>query len=263
MNRLMKSVFLILILLCLGFVGFSITHGVQNNKVISNKSEIKVVRKGDLEVTISGTGYVSPNLSVEIKCKASGEVRKLPFDVSDYVSKGDLLLELDPIDEDNNVRKAEVDLLVVESRLSQAKHNIKVAEKSLQVNRDKANANLKKMKALALNEEAKASRLKTLLAKKLVSLEDWQNAKTLAINASCEEDQAIIEIENLEVEKLGLEVKRQDVMIAKAEVEAKKINLFIAKQRLKETKIISPMNGFVSARNVQNGQIVSSGINNV
>ena len=58
-----------------------------------------------------------PNLEVEIKCKASGEIVKLPFDVSAPVKKGDLLVQLDPVDEERSVRRAEVSLAVSKARL--------------------------------------------------------------------------------------------------------------------------------------------------
>jgi hypothetical protein len=55
-------------------------------------------------------GLRPANLEVDIKCKASGEVIKLPFDISDAVKKGELLVELDPIDEERRVKLAEADL---------------------------------------------------------------------------------------------------------------------------------------------------------
>ena len=53
-----------------------------------------------MKVTVAATGRVVSNLDVDIKCKASGEIITLPYDVSDAVKKGDLLVELDPIDEE-------------------------------------------------------------------------------------------------------------------------------------------------------------------
>ena len=50
------------------------------------------------------------NLDVDIKCRASGQIAKLPFDVSDTVKKGDLLLELDPVDQERQVQQSQASL---------------------------------------------------------------------------------------------------------------------------------------------------------
>ena len=46
------------------------------------------VERGPLRLVVASTGKVVSNLDVEIKCKASGEVVKLPFDISQPVRKG-------------------------------------------------------------------------------------------------------------------------------------------------------------------------------
>jgi len=43
------------------------------------------VERGPIRLVVASTGRVVSNLDVDIKCKASGEVTKLPFDVSDIV----------------------------------------------------------------------------------------------------------------------------------------------------------------------------------
>src|SRR5947207_2637179 len=73
------------------------------------------VKRGTLISSVSATGRVVANLDVDIKCKSSGTVVELPKDVSDPVKKanplvkgdkGDLLVRLDPIDEQRNVDQA-------------------------------------------------------------------------------------------------------------------------------------------------------------
>jgi RND family efflux transporter MFP subunit len=46
-------------------------------------------------------------------------------------------------------------------------------------------------------------------------------------------------------------------------VQSNQIELTLAQQRVKDTVVVAPMDGVVSARNVQIGQIISSGISNV
>ncbi len=89
------------------------------------------VERGQIESSVSTTGRVVPNLEVEIKCKASGEVIRLPYDVSDSVEKGELLIELDPVDEQRLVKQAEESLSASQARLAQARQSLLIAANNL------------------------------------------------------------------------------------------------------------------------------------
>src|SRR5436853_611821 len=68
------------------------------------------VERNNIDLRVSTTGKVISNLDVEIKSKASGQITKLPFDVSDPVTSGSLLAELDPVDENRNVAQRRAEL---------------------------------------------------------------------------------------------------------------------------------------------------------
>ena len=221
------------------------------------------VERGKIRVAVASTGRVVSNLDVEIKCKSSGQVVSLPFDVSDPVKKGDVVVQIDPVDENRLLQQAQVDLDISEARLEQARQTLTVAERTLQTDRKKADASLKSAQARAKDTAAKAERLKTLLDKKLTSAEDYETTRTAAIGAAADLDAAAIHIDEVKNQELSLELKRQDVRIAQAQVESNRINLSIAQQRVKDTIVLAPMDGVVAQRNVQIGQIISSGISNV
>src|SRR5712671_526171 len=61
------------------------------------------IERGSIFQAVASTGRVVSNLDVDIKCRASGQVVKLPFDVSQSVKKDDLLLQLDPADQTRSV----------------------------------------------------------------------------------------------------------------------------------------------------------------
>src|SRR5436853_6472512 len=67
----------------------------------------------------------------------------------------------------------------------------------------------------------------------------------------------------LKLQEIGIEVKKQDVELAKAQLESDKISLAQAEQTLADTKVISPMDGVVAALSVQKGMIIASAITNV
>ena len=226
-------------------------------------SNVKVERGKVREEVSCSSATVTSNLDVEIKCKASGEITALPFDISQTVQKGDLLVELDPIDEERSVKLAQVQLQASEAKLAQAEQNLKISIQELESSRREASANLASAEAGAQDKREKAERMAALLEKEYASEEETETAKTDAAQAKASLDLAHVSVSNLRVEEEKLELLRQDIALAKVDVEADRISLQNAEQRLKETKVYAPMAGVISDRMVQTGQIISSPTNNV
>ncbi|HOZ47542.1 MAG TPA: efflux RND transporter periplasmic adaptor subunit [Candidatus Hydrogenedentes bacterium] len=224
---------------------------------------IAVVERGAIRLSVSSTGVVESNLDVEIKCKASGEIISLPYDVSDPVDQGALLVELDPVDEQRNVRQAEVELASSKAQLAQAQKNIETAELDVVNSRRLAEAEVRSAEVNAADKQEKAARTKALLEKKYASPEELETARTAAAAAAAALDTARLKLQQVAVDEMALEVKRQDVTLAQCRVDSDTISLENAKQRLEYTKVYAPMAGVVSERLVQAGQIISSPTNNV
>jgi HlyD family secretion protein len=231
----------------------------------SEKPQEKLVevKRGSITMAVSTTGRVVANLDVDIKCKASGEIVKLPLDISKPVTKGDLLVELDPMDEERYVKQAKASLAASEARLAQAKQNVEIATRNLKTEKKKAQAALTSTEARAEDAQSKFDRVKQLLEKKLTSQEEYDTAETASIQASADLANARTRMEELETQEVAIELKRQDVYLSETQVESDKIALSTAEQRLKDTKVYAPIDGVVSVLNVQIGQIISSGISNV
>lgn len=221
------------------------------------------VKRGSLRQEVNCTGRVVSNLDVEIKCRASGQIVKLPFDVSDTVKEGDLLLELDPVDQERQVQQAEAALAASQARLEQARSTLAVAQKSLVADRLRAQAAVSAAEARARDAEAKAKREEQLMEKKYSSIEGVETAQTAAEQAKQDLKTAQAQLEMLEAMELDLETKRQQIKLAEAEVQSDHIALTLSKRQLGYTRVYAPIDGVVSARNVQIGQIIASGINNV
>jgi HlyD family secretion protein len=221
------------------------------------------VQRTDLRTSVSATGRVVSNLDVEIKCKASGEVIKLPFDVSDVVKKGDLLVELDPVDENRAVAQAVASLEASQARLATAQQNLQIAEGNLRIATAKAQAALPAAQAREADARSKAQRMQQLMEKKLASQEDFDTAQTTAAQALTELRNAELAIENLKIEEMNLELRKQDIRLAQTQVQSDQLTLDNARQRLADTKVVAPIDGVVASRDVQIGQIISSGITNV
>jgi len=228
-------------------------------------AEVKTaaVTRGDVEKTIESSGTVAANLEVEIKCRASGEIVKLPFDISDVVKKGDILCQLDPTDEKLAVRSAEADLAQTNAKLKQAKSSLREAELNLVTTGTRAASTLASAKVKSNNARAKADRQKQLVLQQLGSQEESEAAESEAAASGAELSAAEVALEEIKQQEIALESRRQDVSLADSAVVSSLIRLDQQNKQLDYTTVVSPMDGTVSTLNVQKGTIVASGTNNV
>jgi HlyD family secretion protein len=232
-------------------------------QVPQNAPQVVSAEHGPLRVFIESTGTVEPEREVEIKCEASGEIIKLPVEVSDVVKKGDLLVQLDPQDEELEVKRAQVAALVAKSKLDQAKLTLKIAQQDLANERRRSTAALASAEVQAQETEAQLERSEQLYAKKMTSQQALQAARTTHAQAAAGLEAAKISLKDLETRELQIESLRQDIRIAEQNVVTSEIDLDDARERLRETTVQSSMDGVVTARDVQVGQIISSGTSNV
>jgi multidrug resistance efflux pump len=226
-----------------------------------NPGEIVAVARGRVEKSVESSGKVVANLEVDIKCRASGEVTKLPFDISQAVKKGDLLCQLDPTDEQLAVRSGEAMVAQSTAKLAQARADLRQAEENLVTTRRKDEATLASAKVKAVNLRAKADRQKQLIVQNLGSREDCETAETDAATADAARIAAEIAIDELKQQEIQVEYKRQAVKVAEAQLQSDQVTLDNQRQQLAYTTVTSPIDGVVSALNVQKGTIVASGMN--
>ncbi len=260
----MKKFIILLLLIGLGAGGYYFWQkNAQDVDETTNKPKTTKVERGSIFSIVDTTGKVVSLRDVEIKCKSSGQVIKLPYDVSHCVKQGELLVELDPVDEQRSVQQSKVNLAASRARLAQAEQNLKIAETKLVSERKKADVALKSALARANETQAKMKRLKELVQSKLTSQSDYEAAEASAIEATSALERTKIEVEALKVDEMALEVKKNDIELAKTQVELDDIDLSKALQRLNETKVFAPIDGVVSEQKIQIGQIISSGISNV
>jgi HlyD family secretion protein len=254
------------ILLIIGlFIGGYFWYDARSGKAATTQptTATVTVAAGDIFQAVASSGRVVSNLDVEIKCKASGQIVQLPYDVSQSVKKYTLLVQVDPIDQQRAVRQAEVALNQSQAKLAQAKQNLKLAEQTLATNRLKVANQLKSTDAAARDAADKAKRRRELFEQKLISPEELQAAETAAVTAQAAYRDAQTAEQDLKTQELALELKREDIKLAEADEENDQILLATAKQRLADTTVTAPMDGVVSTLNVQAGQIIASGVTNV
>lgn len=243
-----------------GYLGFQAIEKSKNQKP---KEPVTLVKRGTLTSMVASTGRVIPNQDIEIKAKASGKVIALPFDVSDRVKKGDLLIALDPIDELPNVQQANASVSGAAHKVAQARLNYQVAQRAINTEQQRAQAAIRYAKVKAQDTQTKENRLKQLVDRQFISRDEYDTARTSSVQSYSDLNNAQVRFSELQTEKQALAVKRQDIAVAQTELQAAQVILQSANQRLKDTRLYAPIDGVVSSRAVQIGQIMSSGISNV
>jgi HlyD family secretion protein len=223
------------------------------------------VDRGPLVQSVASTGTVASNLDVQIKCRASGEVIQLgpkdrtkQFDVSDVVKKGDLLMQVDPIDELRLQQQAMAQVAQSKARLEEARQNLVVAQQQLDQARETATANASSAQAQLVDAQAKAARRKELLAQKLDTQEDYDTAADTAAQMQANVDNANVAIQQLKTQEYMLLIKEQDVKLAEAQLQSDQIALDEANQQLDYCTIQAPLDGVITTLSVEKGTIISS-----
>jgi HlyD family secretion protein len=255
---------IILVVILVGGLGAG-TYYWKNGGEAAEGPEITLVKieRGSLKQIVATTGKVVSNLDVDIKCKASGTVKTLPYDISDAVTERDVIVEIDPVDMNRIVAQSEVSLRASQARLATARQNLVVAERNLATDRDRAETALRSAEVAAADARAKADRMKQLFEKKLASQEECDTAETSATQAQGSLEGCKIKLEELKTQEQALEVQRQSVILAEGQVESDRISLDIAKAAAADCTVRAPMDGVVTDRKVQTGTIIASGVSNV
>lgn len=93
------------------------------------------LKKGDLKLSVSATGYLQPLDSVDVGSEVSGTVENVYVDYNDVVKKGQLLAELNKTKYKSGVDKSLASLAITEATLQNAQATLTQAKATIE--RDK------------------------------------------------------------------------------------------------------------------------------
>jgi HlyD family secretion protein len=224
---------------------------------------VQTVARGDLTRQVTAAGTVASNLDVDIRCRASGEVIELPFDIGDHVKKGQVLLKLDPADEIVALRQATVTMVEDRSKLEVARKTVEMGSLDLKIGTDKAAADAGAQQLKAENARRKADRQRQLLERKLASPEQYEQAESDAAQAEDDYQEAVVAQRELESQAVSLDVKREQVKQAEQQVQLDQVAVDNANLQLQYTTVVSPLDGVVSDLETQMGALISSSLSTV
>jgi len=169
------------------------------------------VERGDIKVTVTATGTVQPYLLVQVGTQVTGTIQNLLVDFNSQVKKGQLVAEIDPAP--------------FQAKVDQDKANL-----------TKAQADVIRVKAMAVQAEKELGRSRELQKKDLIS--------------GSELDAAVATYESSAAQ---VKVAEAAVAQAQAALESSQVNL-------RYCSIASPIDGIVISRNVDKGQTVAASL---
>ena len=188
---------------------------------------IEVVKIRDLEAVVSASGKIQPRRSVNVSADTVGRVVDLAVHEGDRVRKGQFLLQVDPKSLKTRVDSTTASLRTAEASLEQMRQSIETSRVQLQQTRQ----SLKRQQGLWTQQ------LTTREA-----LEKAENDVKAAESTLAErEKQVTAQASRLAQERAGLDSARYD---------------------LSKVRIESPIDGIVTRRNIEEGEMVMIGTMN-
>ncbi len=227
-------------------------------------------------------GHIDP-----ISARVSGTVLRVLADDNQMVKAGDLLVELDPKDYEIAVQRARADLADAQanaaaatvnvpltnttssSQLTAANAGVNAAEKEVdmavsrvqeaQANDNKVQADLKRLQTLVQKDEVSRQQYDAAVAAAAASRATLDAAKSAVASAQGRAAQARAQAASAGTVGEQLKVTRSRAGAAAAQVQKNQALLDMALLNLQYTKIVAPVAGILSKRNVEPGQVIQAG----
>ena len=200
-----------------------------------DSSKLAKVDRGDLAKSVVATGKIEPITKVEIKSKASGIVKKWNADAGQMVKAGTVLVELDKVEIEAQVRQAKAQLEAAE-----ASERATVAD----YERAKVDALSPDVPLLKRAHERAISMAKDGVVSQS-QLDDAQRNYEMALNKQ-------------QVAQANLGVLRAKQKQAEAQVAQARASLAQLQEQYTYYTIVAPMDGIILSRDVEIGNAVSS-----
>ncbi len=104
-KKLRLSLALLLLLVIGGGIALSLSGNQQDAPQLT-----ETIGRGDIEKYVMATGSLKPSLQVNVGAQVNGQLTKLYVKQGDRVTRGQLLAEIDPTLQQNELRKSEAEL---------------------------------------------------------------------------------------------------------------------------------------------------------
>jgi HlyD family secretion protein len=224
MSRKKKIIIALVVVVVLGSIAAANLLTKRSTAITVN---VEKIEKRDLESIVSASGKVQPKRKVAISAETMGKVVNLQVNEGDMVTKGQLLLQIDPRNLETAVQNREASLATQNSQLDQMKaqtENLRIALRQAQ-------------DALV--------RAEGLAKQGLIPREQLERAQN-----------------DVKMRETDLKVNEQSIRTQAQRIKQEEANLEIAKYDLNKVRIVAPITGLVTRRNIEEGETAVVGTMN-
>lgn len=224
MSRTKKIVIAVFVVALLGAIAYA-------NFAFKRSTGVEVtaekIERRDLEAIVSASGKIQPKKLVQISAETVGKVVNLAVAEGDTVKAGQPLLQIDPRNLETQVQNREASLATARSTLEQTRSQVE----SVKVALKQAQEDFKRQDGL------------------------WKGGLTTREAF----DRATNAVKTAET---NLRQAEQSVKTQEERIKAEQANLESARYDLTKLRIVSPINGLVTRRNIEEGETVMVGTMN-
>ena len=249
-----------LLIVALALGGFTYYTRTQKANFLKAK-----VQRGDLDSAISATGSLAAVISVPVGSQVSGNVSNVYVDFNSVVKKGQLVAQIDPAPFQTKVDQAKANLDSAKAQITNAEVGLRKADLDI-ANSELNITNQRAAVVRAQSQVNDAKRKQNLQTKMFTEGVGTQDARD---SAQAVYDQAVASLDSaqaqlksaqasLESVKAQRQVAETQKVTAAAQVATASANLENAQLDLEHTRITSPVDGVVIARNTDVGQTVQA-----
>jgi HlyD family secretion protein len=223
MNR-KKLVIGVLIVVVLGAIAYANLRFTRTTGVEVNTEKIA---KRDLEAVVSASGKIRPKKSVNISADTMGKVVGLAVNEGDTVVAGQFLLQIDPRNLQTQVDRTGASLAAARSQLAETRTSVENARLNLKLAQD----NLERQREL--------------------------------IKSGLTPRETVDRAENeVKLRQSDLAQRQQSVITQETRIKQEEANVENAQYDLNKVRIVSPIAGIVTRRNIEEGETVVVGTMN-
>jgi HlyD family secretion protein len=211
---------------------------------------VAAVTTRDLAPAIQGVGTVEAKVVVNVSSKITDRVVSVLVDQGDTIKAGQVMAHLDDTQYVPGVNQAEASMRAAEAQLRDLLAGARPDEI------EQLRARFASASATRALTDRDFQRTKELFAKELISAQDMDRARQASDAASAAERDARHAMD-LAVNNWA---RKDQVEAARAQLQAAQAARVLAREKLTDTVIVSPLDGYVVNRALEAGGIVNPGI---
>jgi membrane fusion protein (multidrug efflux system) len=201
-----------------------------------------------------------------IASKIPGTVKVLHVEDNQFVKKGDLLLEIDPIDYEVKVKEARAALETERAKLSEIRDKVETTKKQLIgmfASLEEAKANLDLQEANLRQAEVDFKRTELLFKKEVIARDSYDKSKTsydVAVAQVKAAKERMKQLEaSLETQKAVIKQTETSLIPQQAQIQQKDAALKGSELNKSYTKVYSPTEGYIAKKSVEVGNQIQPG----